>query len=101
MAKYRILYWHDIPSQIRVEDEDGRISKQLPERFQLAIDDAAMRAKSIDEDSYMAGFQWSEEKDRPGTAEGVSAQLLEELDQAFPEIDWKKTAEMVKSKKAD
>jgi len=99
MAKYRILYWHDIPSQIRVEDEEGRVSKQLPERFQLAIDDAAMRSKSIDEDSYMAGFQWSEEMDRPGTAEVVSAQLLEELDQQYSEIDWKRTSEMVKGKK--
>jgi hypothetical protein len=99
MAQYRILYWHDIPSQIRVEDQDGRVSKQLPERFQLAIDEAAMRAKAIDDDSYLDGFQWSEEKDRPGTAEVVAAQVLEELDHNHPEIDWKKTAEKIKAQK--
>ena len=99
MAKYRILYWYDIPSQIRVEDESGRISKQLPERFQEAIDDAAMRSKSINEDSYTDGFQWSDEKDRPGTAEVVSSQILEELDHQYQEIDWKKTADRIKAQK--
>ena len=96
MARYKILYWHDIPSQIRVEDEDGRISKQLPARFQEAIDSAAMKAKAIDDDSYMAGFQWSEDKDRPGTAEVVAAQLLEEFDHNYPEINWEGTADQIK-----
>ena len=99
MATYRILYWHDIPSQIRAEDEHGRVTRQLPERFQLAIDDAAMRAKAIDEDSYLNGFRWSEEKQRAGTAEVVAEQLLEELDYNYPEIDWKQTADNVKAKK--
>jgi len=95
MAQYKILYWHDIPSQIRVEDESGRVSKQLPPRFQEAIDSAAMKAKAIDDDSYMAGFRWSEEKARPGTAQVVAAQLLEEFDLNYPEIDWQATAETV------
>ncbi len=99
MATYRILYWHDIPSQVRVDDQEGRVSKPLPERFQLAIDEAAMRAKAIDDDSYLNGFRWSEEKERAGTAEVVAAQVLEELDYNYPEIDWKKTAEQVKAVK--
>lgn len=96
MANYKILYWHDIPSQIRVEDENGRVSKQLPARFQEAIDSAAMKAKTIEDDSYMAGFRWSEQMDRPGTAEVVAAQLLEEFDLNYPEIDWQRTAETIK-----
>lgn len=96
MAKYKILYWHDIPSQIRVEDSEGRVSQQLPARFQEAIDSAAMKAKAIDDDAYMAGFRWSEGKDRPGTAEVVAAQLLEEYDHNFSEIDWQRTAEDIK-----
>jgi hypothetical protein len=99
MATYRILYWHDIPSQVRVDDEEGRVSKPLPERFQLAIDEAAMRAKKIDDDSYLEGFRWSEEKQRAGTAEVVAAQVLEEIDYNYPEIDWKKTADQVKAAK--
>lgn len=98
MAKYKILYWHDIPSQIRIEDENGRVSKQLPARFQEAIDSAAMKAKAIDDDSYLAGFRWSEQIDRPGTADVVAAQLLEEFDLNNPEIDWQRTAENIKQK---
>ncbi|MFL7814123.1 MAG: virulence factor [Anaerolineales bacterium] len=97
MANYKILYWHDIPSQIRVEDENGRVSKQLPARFQEAIDSAAMKAKAIEDDSYMAGFRWSEQMDRPGTAEIVAAQLFEEFDLNYPEIDWQRTAETIKN----
>jgi len=33
MAKYKILYWHDIPSQVRATDENGRVGAQLSQRF--------------------------------------------------------------------
>jgi hypothetical protein len=99
MAKYKILFWHDIPSQIRVEDENGRVNKQLPTRFQEAIDSAAMKAKAIDDDSYLEGFRWSEEKLRAGTAEVVAEQLLGEFDHNYPEIDWERTAEEIKNHK--
>ena len=42
MAKYKVLYWHGIPAQVRAEDADGRASVQLPERFQMTIDEVAM-----------------------------------------------------------
>jgi hypothetical protein len=96
MAKYKILYWHDIPSQIRAEDKNGRVSKQLPARFQEAIDSAAMKAKAIQEDSYTDGFYWSETKERVGSAEDVAEQMVQELDQEHPEIDWKATADRIK-----
>ncbi|MFP3855413.1 MAG: virulence factor, partial [Anaerolineales bacterium] len=60
MAEYKVLYWHGIPTQVRAEDENGRTGVQLPERFQLAIDEAAMAAHLIDEDDYLEGFRWSE-----------------------------------------
>jgi hypothetical protein len=96
MAKYRILSWHDIPSQIRVEDDKGRINKQLPPRFQEAIDSAAMKAKTISDDAYMDGFSWSEEQELPGSAQEVAETLLEELINQHPEIDWQATAIQVK-----
>jgi hypothetical protein len=97
MAKYKILYWHDIPSQIRVEDEHGRVNKQLPARFQEAIDSAAMKAKTTQEDSYTDGFYWSESKQREGSADAVAKKLLQELDKEYPEIDWKATADRIKN----
>ena len=96
MAKYRILSWHDIPSQIRAEDENGRVNKQLPARFQEAIDSAAMKAKTISDDAYLNGFSWSDEKDLPGSAQETAEQIYQQLLAEHPEIDWQTTAERVK-----
>ena len=98
MAKYQILYWHDIPTQVRATDENGRVGKQLPERFQLAIDEAAMSAGLVGDDGYTAGFNWGEEKEHDGTAEEVAEAIVAELDEKTPEIDWQATAAKLKNK---
>jgi len=97
VATYKILYWHDIPVQVRAEDENGRVGKELPERFQEAIDEAAMAAKKTSDDPYMEGFQWGEERDREGNAEDVAAHIVEALDQEFETIDWRATAEKLRN----
>lgn len=80
MAQYQILYWRDIPAQIKVSDPGKRpISRQLPERFQQEIDRVAMRDGLAGTDDYLNQWQWSEKKDRPGTAEEVAEALLREL----------------------
>ena len=42
MVEYQILYWHDIPVQVRAREGRKRLNKPLSERFQVAIDHAAM-----------------------------------------------------------
>ena len=42
MAIVRLLYWKEIPTQVRVEDESGSISKILDDRFQQGVDTVAM-----------------------------------------------------------
>jgi len=98
MAKYKILYWHDIPSQVRATDENGRVGKKLPVRFQLANDEAAMKVGLTGDDNYTAGFQWSDEEERVGTAEDVAEAIIAELDEKIPEIDWQATARRLKNK---
>ena len=39
---YQVLYWREIPAQIRVYANSRPKSYQLPERFQLKIDRIAM-----------------------------------------------------------
>jgi len=89
MAKYKILYWHGIPSQVRATDENGRVGKPLPQRFQEAIDDAAMALGKIGTNSYTDGFQWGEELEHPGTAEEVANAIATELDKKHPKVDWR------------
>jgi hypothetical protein len=89
MAKYKILYWKGIPSQVRATDENGRASKQLPQRFQEAIDEAAMSLGKIGTDSYTDGFQWGEELEQSGTAEEVADAIAAELDKKHQIVDWR------------
>jgi hypothetical protein len=89
MAKYKILYWKGIPSQVRATDENGRASRQLPQRFQEAIDEAAMALGKIGTDSYTNGFEWGDEIERPGTAQEVADTVATELEQTHQKINWR------------
>jgi hypothetical protein len=91
MATYQVLYWHDIPSQVRARDAGGRVSKQLPQRFQDAIDQAAMSAGLIGSDEYTEAFRWSAAQERDGSAEEVAAAVAAELDSQHSRINWRKT----------
>jgi Virulence factor len=89
MAKYKILYWKGIPSQVRASDVNGRTNKELPQRFQEAIDEAAMALGLIGSDSYTNGFEWGEEIEHPGTAQETADAIVTELDKKYPSVDWR------------
>jgi hypothetical protein len=97
MASYQILYWHDIPAQVRAKGADrDRASVMLPQRFQEAIDNAAMSAGLIGSDEYSDAFRWSEPQEREGSAQEVASAVAAELEAQFPEIDWRATAAGIK-----
>lgn len=56
MAECLILYWRDIPAQVVVKAGRRSAKRQLPERFEQAIDRAAMRAGLTGTDAYLE--QW-------------------------------------------
>ena len=43
MARYRILAWQDIPTQVQAGDGSGRVSRHLPDWFMQEVDRVAMR----------------------------------------------------------
>lgn len=102
MATYQILYWHDIPAQVRVSEGRGRnaerASVQLPQRFQEAIDSAAMLAGLIGSDDYTNAFRWGEPHSREGTPQAVAQLVADELDVQFNEIDWRATVEKIRAR---
>ena len=55
-----ILYWRDIPAQVIVKAGRKAAKRQLPERFEQAIDRAAMRAKLTGTDAYLEQWRRSE-----------------------------------------
>ena len=57
MAALTIVYWRDIPAQVIVKKGREAAKVQLNERFEKAIDRAAMRANLRDTDSYLAEWR--------------------------------------------
>jgi hypothetical protein len=100
MATYQILYWHDFPVQVRAKDAGGRASAVLPDRFQEAIDQAAMAAGMIGSDEYTEAFRWAEQQERAGTAREVADALAAELDAQHPAIDWRATVAALRGQDA-
>ncbi|MBO6562502.1 MAG: virulence factor [Nisaea sp.] len=86
MAHLITVYWRDIPAQVIAEEGRGRRRSQakveLPVRFIHAIDMAAMRDGSEDEDAYLAGWRRSDpvecgadlEAEAQGAAEALEAE---------------------------
>ena len=97
MATYQIMYWKDIPAQVKATDGDGTAKAILPERFAEAIDAAAMAEGSADSDDYLAGWDWSDAEERDGSAQEVVDVLVAELDAAYPKD---RLIDMIKSRKS-
>ena len=81
----RIVSWRDIPSQVKVGAGRARVSRPLGERFQHAIDEAAMRAGKSGSDDYLAEWRTSDPETREGEPEAVAALLVAEIEAAYPE----------------
>lgn len=75
MAQFQILYWHDIPVQVKAKSGRQRASQPLANRFQVAIDNAAMAAGLVGSDEYTDLFHWSDPQERDGTPEATAVQL--------------------------
>lgn len=79
MARYRVLRWRGIPAQVRAQDGSGRITLPLPDWFQQEIDRVAMREGLAATDDYLAGWEWSEDAELPGSAAEVGTAVVDQL----------------------
>jgi hypothetical protein len=73
MVRKILVYWRDIPSQVIVQQGRVREKAMLSERFQSAIDRAAMRAGKGGSDAYIA--EWRREagtSDLPGSLDAIA-----------------------------
>ena len=57
MAELTIVYWRDIPAQVIVGKGRRGAKAILPERFEQAIDRAAMKVGASDTDAYLAEWR--------------------------------------------
>jgi hypothetical protein len=84
MAKLTVVYWRDIPAQVIVRQGRTAAKRQLPERFEQAIDRCAMRVGARDTDAYLAEWRRGEpapvEGDLEEVAEAEAVRLETEFD---------------------
>ena len=85
MATYKVLYWQEVPTQIKADDGADEITVPMPERFMERIDVLAAKRKLQDADDYLAQWKWSDEEERDGSAEEVAAAVRAELESL---ADW-------------
>jgi 5-methyltetrahydrofolate--homocysteine methyltransferase len=81
-SKYQILYWQDIPSEIKAWDDFDEVKISLPEKFALRIDASAQKQGLISQDAYAAHYRWSNETERAGSPREVAEAMCKELEAA-------------------
>ena len=80
MASYQVLYWQDIPSQVKVWDDFDETSFELSLKFVAKIDAAAQSQGLTSTDDYLAQWRWGDEQQRDGAVPEVADALLRELE---------------------
>ncbi len=83
MAQLTIVYWRDIPAQVIVKAGRQNAKRQLDERFEKAIDRAAMRSGLRDTDSYLAEWRRGEPVDCGDDLEAEADAAARRLEQDY------------------
>jgi hypothetical protein len=84
LAELTVIWWRDIPAQVTAKEGRTMARAQLSERFQEAIDAAAMRAGLIGTDAYLG--EWRREPRACG--DDLDTEVAEEaewLEAAYPD----------------
>ena len=85
MPDVTIVYWRDMPAQVIVGRGRKGTKMPLPERFEQAIDRAAMKSGAAESDDYLAGFRKAAPYSVEGTdleaAQAEAARIETEYDQ--------------------
>jgi hypothetical protein len=100
MTTYQILYWHNIPSQVRAREGRERVSVALSAPFQEAIDAAAMASGLLGSDEYTEAFRWGDIVEADGTPRDVAERVAAELETTLPGVDPRATAARIKASRS-
>ena len=87
MPHIKVVYWRDIPAQVIAEEGRGRNRRQakveLPKRFSIAIDAAAMKCGADSTDDYLNDWRRSEPEDIGNDLDHEAKELGKKLDAQF------------------
>lgn len=95
MADLVVVYWRDIPAQVIVKRGRREQHKEvLPERFEKAIDRAAMRGGAKDSDSYLSDWRKSAIYT---VSDDLAVEALAKVAELVAEYDDTRLADLVRS----
>ena len=83
MTRFQIVYWRDIPVQVRVRNGRTRLTHPLSPRFQDAVHRAAFRTKAINGFAYIDEWRPSDWQERAGSPQDVITAVAGELESAY------------------
>lgn len=83
MPDVTIVYWRDIPAQVIVGKGRRGAKAALPERFEQAIDRAAMKVGAADTDAYLSEWRKAPPYPVDGEAANVVTSEAERLDKEY------------------
>ncbi len=86
MARYRVVFWGEIPASVEAFEEDRTARIVLSQRFQDLIDSVAMVTETSSTEAYLEGWRHGAEGERPGSAESVAEQVAAELEASFERL---------------
>jgi hypothetical protein len=81
VSRFKVLYWQEIPSQVKAEDDAGNeVNLELSPKFAAHIDQVAAKRGFQDSDAYLAQWKWTDEQQRQGSARQVAEAVKSELE---------------------
>ncbi|ARE81521.1 Virulence factor [Roseovarius sp. EC-HK134] len=83
MVDVTIVYWRDIPAQVIVGKGRRGSKVQLPERFEQAIDRAAMKCGAAGTDAYLAEWRKADPYPIEGEPDAVAQSEAARIDAEF------------------
>ncbi|MCY4303241.1 MAG: virulence factor [Aestuariivita sp.] len=94
MNEITIVYWRDIPAQVIVGKGRRGVKRQLTERFEQAIDRAAMKSGAKDADAYLSDWRKVEVNPVAGEPEIILDEQTQRLER---EYDSKQIMELIQN----
>ena len=85
MAEYQITYWREFPTMVTARAGRRNTAKiEFPARFQVAIDEAAMRLNLTGTDAYLEEWRRGPWQEREGDPDTVAQAIAAEVETAYP-----------------
>lgn len=85
MTEFQVTRWRELPSMVAAREGEQQVRAMLAERFQGAIDEAAMRLGEGSSDDYLAGWSRDPWTEADGSPDDVVARVSAELAEQWPQ----------------